>query len=115
MSFLISSASAADVTTTIATAAAPASPYSSIFLMIGFVVIFYFLFIRPQSKRAKEHRTMVANLQVDDVVATNGGIVGIICSLEDNFIVLRIAKGVEIKLQKNAIASALPKGTVEFN
>lgn len=109
MSFLLSSAFA----DTAAAAPQGGSPYSSIFLLVGFFAIFYFLFIRPQNKRAREQRQMLANLKVDDAVVTTGGIVGIIHKIEDNFITLKIAKDVEIKIQKNAIASALPKDSVE--
>lgn len=86
---------------------------STILLLVGFMIIFYFLLIRPQSKRAKEHRDLIASLQVSDEVITNGGIVGKISKIKDDFIILVIAENVEIKIQKAAISNTLPKGTMK--
>lgn len=79
----------------------------------GFILIFYFLMWRPQSKRAKEHRNLVSSLSKGDEVITNGGIAGKINKVSEDFILLEIAEGVELKIQKVAIASALPKGTLK--
>lgn len=76
-------------------------------------IIFYFLLIRPQSKRAKEHRNMVANLSQDDEVVTNGGMLGRITALDENFITLEVANGVQIQVQRQAVASVMPKGTYQ--
>ena len=72
---------------------------------------FYFLLIRPQTKRAKEHKTMIEALKKGDEVVTGGGLLGRILEVGDNFIQLEIAEGVQIKLQKHAIGSLMPKGT----
>jgi preprotein translocase subunit YajC len=82
-------------------------------MLLIFVVIFYFLLIRPQSKRAKEQKQLLSNVAVGDEVLTAGGIVGKVLQLKDNFIVLNIGKNVEITLRKSSIASVLPKGTME--
>jgi preprotein translocase subunit YajC len=74
-------------------------------------VVFYFLLIRPQTKRAKEHREMVAKLAVGDEVVTNGGILGRISEVHDQFITLEIASGVAITVQRFQVAQLMPKGT----
>ncbi len=79
----------------------------------GFILIFYFLMWRPQSKRAKEHRNLVSALSKGDEVITNGGIAGKITKVTEDFVALEISEGVELKVQKVAIASALPKGTLK--
>jgi preprotein translocase subunit YajC len=85
----------------------------SILLLVVFVAIFYFLLLRPQMKRNKAQRNMMSNLGKGDEIVTNGGMAGTIIKLDDSFISLAIAKGVEIKIQKQAIASILPKGTLK--
>ncbi|MBK8972241.1 MAG: preprotein translocase subunit YajC [Hahellaceae bacterium] len=79
----------------------------------GFVLIFYFLVWRPQSKRAKEHRDLVGGLNKGDEVIVNGGLAGRIVRLKDDFIVIEIADKVEVKVQKLAVTTALPKGTLK--
>jgi preprotein translocase subunit YajC len=79
----------------------------------GFILIFYFLMWRPQSKRAKEHKNLVTALSKGDEVITNGGIAGKISKVSEDFVSMEISEGVEIKIQKIAIASALPKGTLK--
>jgi preprotein translocase subunit YajC len=76
-------------------------------------VVFYFLLIRPQTKRAKEHRTMVAALEVGAEVVTNGGILGKVTEVSEHFLTVEIASGVNIKLQRQAVAQVLPKGTLK--
>ncbi len=109
MSFLISDAIAQT-----GSAGAMSSPYSSIFLLVGFLVIFYFLFIRPQNKKAKEHRDLLSSLQQGDEVVTSGGIYGVISQLEDHALTLTIAKNVVVKIQRQAVIAAVPKGTVSI-
>ena len=75
--------------------------------------LFYFMLIRPQHKRQKQHREMVAGIQKGDEVATTGGTLGRVSAVNENFITLEIAKGVEIKLQRHAISTMLPKGTIK--
>ena len=81
-------------------------------LFILFAVFWFFL-IRPQMKQAKEHRTMVDALAKGDEVVTTGGMLGKIKEIGDNFIVLEIAKEVQVKIQKNAISATMPKGTMK--
>lgn len=83
-----------------------------IFLLV-FVAIFYFLLIRPQAKRAKDHKNMVAALQKGDEVVTSGGILGKITKVTDDFVVLEVAGEVELTLQRQAISSLMPKGTIK--
>jgi preprotein translocase subunit YajC len=73
----------------------------------------YFLMIRPQAKRAKEHRAMLDKLATGDEVITNGGIAGVVRTIGDSFITVEIADNVRIRLQKGAIANVLPKGTLK--
>lgn len=108
MSFFISEALAEA-----APAAQQGDPIMGLLPLVIIFVVFYFLLIRPQSKRAKEHKNMVASLAKSDEVVTTGGILGRISALDDNFISLEIADGVEIKVQRNAIGSLMPKGTIK--
>jgi len=109
MSFFISEAMAAAPE---AAAGQPGGLASFLPLIILFAV-FYFLLIRPQSKRAKEHKNMVANLAKGDEVVTNGGILGTITDLDDNYATLKIADNVEIKVQRPSISTLVPKGTIK--
>lgn len=95
--------------------AAPATGGSLSFLiMMGlFFVIFYFMLIRPQSKRAKEHRTMLQALASGDEVVTTGGILGRVTEVGDNFITLEVADGVRLKVQKAQVGALMPKGTLK--
>lgn len=100
-------------------AAAPAGPpqgpgaLMQILFLGGFVLIFYFLVWRPQSKRAKEHRELVGGLGKGDEVIVNGGIMGRIVRIKDDFIAIEVSDGVEIKVQKVAVSAVLPKGTLK--
>ena len=99
-----------------AMAAAPQSqgdPLMGFLPLIVIFIVFYFLLIRPQSKKAKEHREMVAALAKGDEVVTNGGLLGKITKVGDNFIELDVAEGVSVKVQRNAVSSLMPKGTVK--
>ncbi|MCH8506378.1 MAG: preprotein translocase subunit YajC [Ectothiorhodospiraceae bacterium] len=77
------------------------------------IVIFYFLLIRPQTKRAKEHRQMVSELAKGDEVITQGGVLGRITDVGETFLTVEIAEGVQVKVQKNAAAQVVPKGTIK--
>ena len=79
-------------------------------LLIG---VMYFLMIRPQMKRAKEHKSMLEKLSRGDEVLTNGGIAGTVSEIGENFITVEIADNVRIRIQKGAIANVLPKGTLK--
>ena len=81
--------------------------------MILIFVVFSFLLIRPQQKRAKEHKNMVSNLAKGDEVVTNGGALGKITEVDENFVGVEIADGVTIKVQRMAISQMMPKGTVK--
>lgn len=96
-----------------ASSAATGSGYFEPLLLLGFVAIFYFLIWRPQSKRTKEHRALVAGLAVGDEVVTSGGIAGRIRKLEDNFVLLEVASGVVITLQQHAVTATLPANTLK--
>jgi preprotein translocase subunit YajC len=108
LDFLISPAAAQ--------AAAPGaspSPVPSIVMMVALFGIMYFLMIRPQTKRAKEHRELVSKLAKGDEVLTNGGIAGRVDELGETFVSVEIAEGVRVKMQRSAIAAVLPKGTLK--
>ena len=81
--------------------------------MIAIIGVMYFLMIRPQMKRAKEHKAMLEKLSRGDEVLTNGGVAGTVTDLGDNFITVEIADNVRIRVQKGAIANVLPKGTLK--
>jgi preprotein translocase subunit YajC len=95
-----------------APAAQGGDPMGFIFL-IGMVVIFYFLLIRPQQKRAKEHRKLVEALSKGDEVVTSGGILGTISDVGDQYLTVKLADGVEVRMQKQAVSTVLPKGSIK--
>ena len=105
MSFFISDAMAQ-------TAAAQPNTSMNLIFMILLFAVFYLLLIRPQQKRQKEHRAMVAGLETGDEVVTMGGVLGKITKVDENFVTLEIAKGTEIRLQKASVQAMMPKGTV---
>jgi preprotein translocase subunit YajC len=96
-----------------AAGAAQPSPYSSLVMLGVFVVVFFFLIIRPQMKRAKEQREMLSKLAKGDEVVTTGGIAGRIVELGESFVGVEIAENTVVKLQKGAIGAVLPKGTLK--
>ena len=81
--------------------------------MIAIVVVFYFLLIRPQQKRAKETKAMLSSLQKGDEIVTAGGVVGKIAKLSDAYADVEIAPNVEVTVQRSAISLLLPKGTIK--
>ena len=105
LDFFIASAYAQD-------AAQPGGLMSFLPLIIIFI-IFYFLLIRPQMKRSKEHRKLVSELANGDEVVTNGGILGRITHVGESFVTLELADNVRIKVQRQAVASVVPKGTIK--
>lgn len=105
LDFFIASAHAQDATQ-------PGGLMSFLPLIIIFV-IFYFLLIRPQMKRAKEHKKLVSDLANGDEIVTNGGLLGRITKVGDSFVTVEVAENVKIKVQRHAIASVMPKGTVK--
>lgn len=108
MDFFISTAAAQ------AAGAAPAaSPWSPLIMMLVFVAVFFLFVIRPQMKRAKEHRALVSAIGKGDEVVTNAGILGRVDEVGETFLGIEIAPNVVIKVQKNAVAAVLPKGTLK--
>jgi len=77
-------------------------------------VLMYFLLIRPQQKRAKEHKTLLSVLKKGDEVVTNGGIIGTVASVDESFATLTIAEGIVVKVQKQGINQKLPKGSAQI-
>ena len=104
MSFFISDAIAA------APQAQP-DPIMSFLPLVLIFVVFYFLLIRPQTKRAKEHKKMVEGLAKGDEIVTTGGLFGRITEIGENFVKVKVAEGVEVKVQRQAVANLMPKGT----
>lgn len=89
------------------------SIFGSMAPLLIIVVLFYFLLIRPQNKRQKEHREMVAALEKDQEVVTGGGVLGKVVEVGDLWVTLEVADNVELRVQKNTIASLMPKGTIK--
>ena len=94
--------------------AAPAQPSLTynLFLFGGMFVLFYFILWRPQSKRAREHKELTESISKGDEIMTSGGLLGKVTKVDENYIAIEVSKGVELKLQKSAVAAALPKGTI---
>ena len=94
-----------------------AQPAGGEFFQLGFLVvlfaIFYFIAIRPQRKRQKEHQQMVSALQKGDEVITSSGILGKITGLDEHYIQLNVASGVDMKMQRVYVNAVLPKGTLK--
>jgi len=84
-----------------------------IVFLVGLFVLFYFIAIRPQRKRQKEHTEMVSKLNKGDEVVTSSGILGKVTSLDDNYMVLNVANNVEMKFQRVHLHAVLPKGTLK--
>jgi preprotein translocase subunit YajC len=76
-------------------------------------VVLYFVMIRPQMKRQKEHKTMIEALAKGDEVVTSGGVLGKVSKLGDNFLHVEVANGVELQVQRSAVVQVLPKGTLK--
>ncbi|SLM64062.1 MULTISPECIES: preprotein translocase subunit YajC [Dickeya] len=109
MSFFISDAVAA-------TAGAPAqgSPYSLVIMLAVFGLIFYFMILRPQQKRAKEHKKLMDSISKGDEVLTNGGLVGRVVKVADNgFITIALNETNEVVIKRDYVTSVLPKGTMK--
>jgi len=82
-------------------------------MLVLMLVVFYFILIRPQMKRAKEHKTMLEALEKGTEVVTSGGLVGRVTKIADAYVTLEISPGTEIVLQKQAVQTLLPKGTMK--
>ena len=105
LSFFIPSAHAAATTAAVPAAAQPGGGIPMMLMLAVLLALMYFTMLRPQSKRAKEHRNLILSLAKGDEVLTAGGIVGRVVKLTDNYIVVAV--------QKSSIVSALPKGTLK--
>ena len=87
--------------------------FSPLLIMVAFIALMYFIAIRPNQKRQKEHAQLVAALKVGDEILTTGGILGIITGISDHYAIVKIADNTEIKIQKSSVASIVPKDTFE--
>jgi len=94
-------------------AADPTGGFMQLLPMILMFVVLWFLMIRPQMKKAKEHKALIAELAKGDEVVTGGGLVGKIAKVGENYVTLEIAEGTEVVVQKPAIGLVLPKGTLK--
>lgn len=106
MDFLIPMAHAAD-------APAGPSPLANIGMLVVFIAIFYFLLWRPQQKRAKEHRELVSALGKGDEIVTGGGLAGVVTKVTDDYVMVEVSAGNEVIVQRQAVATTLPKGTLK--
>ena len=88
-------------------------PLLSFLPIVLIFAVFYFLMIRPQQKRAKEHKAMVEALSKGDEVVTNGGVLGKITKVGDHFVTIEVAQGTDMRVQRGAIATLMPKGTIK--
>lgn len=107
MSFFIADAYAAG-----APAAEP-SIWGQVIMLGGFIVIFYFLLWRPQMKRQKEQKSLMESLQKGDEVVFAGGLIGRLLKVDDEFAVVEVSNGMELKIQKASVVASLPKGTIK--
>ena len=104
------------ISTAAAQAAAPAAQGNALMQMAPLVlifIVFYFLLIRPQAKRAKEHKALIASLSAGDEVVTGGGILGKVTEVSEQFLVVEVADGVRVKIQRHTVTQVLPKGSVK--
>ena len=92
---------------------APGGEMLQILFLVGLFVMFYFIAIRPQRKRQKEHAKMVSELNKGDEVVTSSGILGRVTALDDHYMVLNVAPNVEMKFQRVHLHAVLPKGTLK--
>lgn len=109
MSFFMSNAMAAAA----ATQPAQADGTFSLIMIAAIFVLFYFMLIRPQNKRAKEHRELIGKLKKGDEIVTSGGILAKVVSLDEQYIKVSVNESVEMMLQRGAVSTVLPKGTLK--
>lgn len=104
------------IPTASAVAVAPVSTGGQIaplLVMGAFIVVFYFLLIRPQQKKAKEHQSLLSKLGAGDEVVTSGGLLGRITEVGEHFVTLEVADEVRVKVQKVQVSALMPKGTLK--
>jgi preprotein translocase subunit YajC len=104
MNFFINSAHAAE---------SDGSGFMGLLFPILLLAVFYFVFIRPQQKKAKEHTALLGALKKSDEIVTAGGLVGKITAIDENFIEIEVATSIVVKVQKQAVANVLPKGSLK--
>ena len=85
----------------------------TLFLLFGFMILIYFLMIRPENKRRKSHQEMISSLEIGDEPVTAGGILGKVTKITEQYIELNISENTKIKIQKSSISAVLPKGTLK--
>ncbi|HEC04746.1 MAG TPA: preprotein translocase subunit YajC [Thiothrix sp.] len=88
-------------------------PIQLVIMVAVFFAIMYFMIIRPQQKRAKEHESLLGGMSKGDEVVTTGGILGKVVNIGENFIEMKVSEGTTLKIQKHAIANVMPKGTMK--
>ncbi|QEM83183.1 MULTISPECIES: preprotein translocase subunit YajC [Halomonas] len=95
--------------------AAAGGGIAQIVMLVGFVLIFYFLLWRPQAKRAKQHKQLIASLSKGDEIVIGGGLMGRITKVSEDgdYLTMEISEGTEVSVQKSAVAAVLPKGTIK--
>ena len=108
MSFFISEAAAS------AGAPAQGSPYTMVIMLVVFALIFYFMILRSQQKRAKEHRKLMESITKGDEVLTTGGLIGRVTKVsETGYVVLELSENTEVTIKRDFVAAVLPKGTMK--
>ena len=101
------------ISTAWAQAGAHSDPFMSFLPLIAIFALFYFFLIRPQNKRQKEHRAMVAALEKGQEVVTGGGLLGKVSEVGDLWVTVEVADGVALKIQKSTITTLMPKDTIK--
>ena len=89
------------------------SSLTSMLPLVLMFVVLYFVMIRPQMKKQKEHRTMIEALTKGDEIVTSGGLIGKVTKIGDGYLSLELAAGVEVQMQRSAVVQVLPKGTIK--
>ncbi|MGS2716559.1 preprotein translocase subunit YajC [Eionea flava] len=108
MSFFISSAHAQS-----APAPALGGDFTGLLLIAGMFILMYFMIIRPQRKRQKEHQSLIEGVSKGDEVLTTGGIIGKVTKVEGDYMVLNVSNNIEMTFQKVSLHAVLPKGTIK--
>jgi preprotein translocase subunit YajC len=85
----------------------------SLVMIVAIFVLFYFMLIRPQNKRAKEHRLLISNLKKGDEIVMSSGILAKVVELDEQFLKVNLAEGIDITVQRSAVSAVLPKGTIK--
>ncbi|HUJ53549.1 MAG TPA: preprotein translocase subunit YajC, partial [Steroidobacteraceae bacterium] len=96
-----------------ATPGAAGGQFQFALLMVAFIALFYFMLIRPQQRRAREHQALVSKLAAGDEVVTSGGLLGRVTDVGEVFVTLEVAEGVRVKVQKVQVTQLMPKGTLK--